>query len=299
MHEGLSVNGMAKEPITNDLVRERVVIVTDQDVIEGTICYPRGVRLSDALNAENAQLSKPHLPLVDATVTRIDLNKELLHSRFLLVARSKIVVLMPKSEILASCSSAPPEPEPAPLAKTPVRSVPLRRESDVPTLMQALNHPDEMHRRKAAEGLGRLGSRAKVAIPALLECLKDKDDLVRGQSAEALGSIGLDGRSDTITAMRALLKDMSEFVRRMAAGALGSFGSAAAEAVPELSEALRDREEFVRRAAADALGKIGARASQAAPALQAALSDNDVFVRHWAAVALNKIVGVKGPALKV
>lgn len=282
-----------------DLVRERVVIVTDQDVIEGTVCYPRGVRLSDALNAENAQLSRPHLPLVDATVTRIELGKELLHSRFLLVARHKIVVLLPKSEILAGYPAPKLNAEPEAPAKPGTKDARLRRESDVPALLQALKNPDEAHRRKAVEGLGRLGSRASGAIPALLECLKDPDELVRGQSAEALGSIGLDGRGETVTAMRTLMKDRSEFVRRMAAGALGSFGPAAAPAVPELSEALRDPEEFVRRAAADALGKIGSRATQASSALQAALADSDVFVRHWAAVALNKIVGGKLSTPKV
>src|SRR5258705_4836540 len=90
---------MSKGPPSVSLIRERVVIVTDQELIEGTICYAEGIRLSDALNSESAHLSKPHLPLVDASVIRIETGREILRSRFLLVARSKIVVLLPKSEI--------------------------------------------------------------------------------------------------------------------------------------------------------------------------------------------------------
>src|SRR5437867_11925128 len=97
-----------ESPDHGDRVRERIVIVTDQDVIEGTICYPRGVRLSDALNAESAKLSKPHLPLVDVTVTRIETGRELLRSRFLLVAHSKIVLLLPKSEICPDYATSEP-----------------------------------------------------------------------------------------------------------------------------------------------------------------------------------------------
>ena len=283
---------MSEGAENNDLVRERVVIVTDQELIEGTICYAEGIRLSDALNSESAHLSKPHLPLVDASVTRIETGREILRSRFLLVARSKIVVLLPKSEICTDDVSwvlGPPAAD-GHRAGGPRPDDLLRRETDVPTLIGALKNPDEAARRKAAEWLSRLGTRAKAAIPALLECLRDRDDLVRGQSAEALGNIGLDARA-VVAALQGLLRDRSEFVRRMAAAALGDFGPAARATVADLSEALKDKEEFVRRAAAGALGKIGAAAREATPALRTALGDTDVLVRHCAAVALNKILG--------
>jgi hypothetical protein len=271
---------MSQGPQNANLIRERVVILTDRELIEGTICYPEGVRLSDALNSASANLSKHHLPLVDATVTRVDTGQEVFSSRFLLVARSKIVVLLPKSEQIAPLVHRS-ENSKAADASSP-------GDADVPTLVEALSARDEAARRHAAEGLGRLGARARAALPALLERLKDCDDLVRGQSAEALGNIG-NNSAEVVVALRRLLKDRSEFVRRMAAGALGDLGAASSGAVNDLTAALGDEEEFVRRAAAAALGKIGPPAIQAVPSLQTALGDSDVFVRHWASVALNKI----------
>ena len=286
---------MSRFPLHASLIRERVLILTDRELIEGTICYAEGIRLSDALNSASAQLSKPHLPLVDATVTRVDTGQEVLRCRFLLVARSKIVVLLPKSELAAPNArrAADSEAGAEPAAEGPHSEAAAPWGTDVSTLVAAMSAPDEAERRHAAEGLGRLGTRAAAAIPALLECLKDRDDLVRGQCAEALGNIGHDG-SEVVAALRGLLKDRSEFVRRMAAGALGDLGATSGGTVGDLSDALTDEEEFVRRAAA-ALGKIGPPALEAAPALQAALADSDVFVRHWATVALNKILGPGAP----
>jgi hypothetical protein len=285
-------SGGSQPPNTyGDFLREPVVIVTDLDLIEGTICYPRGIRLSDALNAESAQLAKPHLPLVDASVTRIETGKELLRSRFLLVAREKIVVLLPRSEMSSTPTmpAADLEPDSNDFRKPrPQPRAPLRRETDVPALVRALKDTDHVTRRRAAVELAQLGSRGKSAVADLVKGLDDPDELVRGACAEAIGCIGAEARQ-VVPALRQLLKDNSEFVRRMAADALGNFGASAAAAVPDLSEALKDREEFVRRAAAGALGKVGAYSSQAAPALRAALADSDVLVRHWAAVALNKI----------
>jgi hypothetical protein len=269
-----------------NLIRERVVILTDQDLIEGTICYSEGIRLSDALNSETAHLARPHLPLVDATVCQRNTGQVILRSRFLLVARSKIVVVLPKSEFSGDALW--------PLESKEVKGDDrgegsTKREDDIPALIVALSNADESVRRHAAEGLARLGRRARAAVPTLLERLKDRDELVRGQCAEALGNVGVRSR-EVIAALRSLLKDRNEFVRRMAAGALGDCGPSAGVAVAELVETLKDEEEFVRRAAATALGQIGAPAGQAVTALQAALSDRDVIVRHSASVALNKIL---------
>jgi hypothetical protein len=276
----------------SNLIRERVVILTDQDLIEGTICYVEGIRLSDALNSETAHLARPHLPLVDATVSNRNTGEVVLRSRFLLVARNKIIVLLPKSEF---CNGDPPW---SPDRKEVNGSHnghgrgerAARRDDHLPALISQLADPDEVARRYAAEGLARLGPRAMSAVPALLERLKDCDELVRGQCAEALGNIGRRSR-EVITALRSLLKDRNEFVRRMAAGALGDCGAHASSAVADLIETLKAEEEFVRRSAATALGQIGALAGQAVPALHAALRDPDVIVRHSASVALNKIVG--------
>src|SRR5262245_58626834 len=83
------------------LKRERVWVFTDKDLIEGTLFQPQDIRLSDAVNAPSAQRDRPYMALTDATVTRIETGQEILSSRFLLVSRSQVVVMMPKSEVLS------------------------------------------------------------------------------------------------------------------------------------------------------------------------------------------------------
>jgi HEAT repeat protein len=277
------------------LIRERVVILTGRHLIVGTLCYPGGIRFSDALNAPSLVRERPHLALVDVTVSGLDTGKQILRSRFLLVSRHQIEVLMPRSELIRSGLSPRGSPADEEVPAGGAGDDPAGgwdTGSDVPTLVRALQNPDGVVRRMAAETLGRLGGDAKDAIPGLLAAFKDADDQVRGHVAEALGNIEPTTK-EVIAALRGGLKDDSEFVRRMAAGALGELGSASRPAVLDLSAALKDREEFVRRAAADALGKIGAQARPAAQALEAALNDSDVFVRHWAGMALKKIQGGK------
>lgn len=73
---------------------------------------------------------------------------------------------------------------------------------------------------------------------------------------------------------------------------LVSMSTAAAEAVPALSEALRDTDGSVRRSAAEALGKIG---PPAVPALSEALRDTtDEMMRSYAAGALKRIKLIEG-----
>ena len=81
------------------LTEESIVIVTDDDLIEGEIYYHKKVRLSDNLKSPSA-LENPYLALTNATVTDRATGQQVLHSRFLLVARSKVTALMPKSEVI-------------------------------------------------------------------------------------------------------------------------------------------------------------------------------------------------------
>jgi hypothetical protein len=272
-----------------NLKRERVVIQTEHDLIEGTFCYARGLRLSDALNAA-VNREKPYMSLVDATVTRLETGQVLFRSRFLLVSRTRIVVLLPKSEILrdgppsAADLRVPAAEENGPVGWGEVKGPAENTE----TLVAALQEADPAVRRRAAEALGRVGPPADAVVIALVERLGDSDELVRGSAAEALGGMGL-AAQPAVPALIEALQDREEFVRRLAAGALGNIGPAAREAVPGLTGALQDREEFVRRAAAEALGKIGPPASAARTALQQSLKDRDVLVRHWAAASLRLI----------
>jgi hypothetical protein len=76
------------------------VIFTDKEFIEGTFYHNKNMRLSDALNGP-AHRDNPYLPLADARVTNLETGEERLQSRFILVAHEKIVVMMPRTEILS------------------------------------------------------------------------------------------------------------------------------------------------------------------------------------------------------
>jgi hypothetical protein len=113
-----------------NLKTERIVILTEEVLIEGTLFHNLEVRLSDALNAPMFRDS-PYLSLSDAQVTRIGSSEAVLHSKFLLVSRNRILCITPKSEVLSSTipilpavpaaeKKTIPQPPPAP---TPTLSV--------------------------------------------------------------------------------------------------------------------------------------------------------------------------------
>ncbi len=82
-----------------NLTEESIVIVTNEDLIEGAMYYHHNVRLSDNLKSPTA-LDNPYLALTNATVTHRATGQQVVHSRFLLVARSKVTALMPKSDVI-------------------------------------------------------------------------------------------------------------------------------------------------------------------------------------------------------
>jgi hypothetical protein len=157
-------SGREETPVDRDfkqnLKTERIVILTEEALIEGTLLHHQELRLSDALNAPQFR-DHPYLSLTDAVVTRISSPETVLQSKFLLVSRSRILCITPKSEVLHSGipslptttapSVSPPSiggryrgggiPEPSPTA--PVkgeafherRATPRRRGSLLPVLI--------------------------------------------------------------------------------------------------------------------------------------------------------------------
>jgi hypothetical protein len=128
-----------------NLKTERVVILTEEALIEGTLFHHLEVRLSDALNAPMFRDS-PYLSLSDAQVTRIDSSEPILQSKFLLVSRNRILCITPKSEVLSipSLPAAPvaerktiPQPPPVPAAA----AVPSFQVPDTPSPQAAGNGP--------------------------------------------------------------------------------------------------------------------------------------------------------------
>jgi hypothetical protein len=84
-----------------NLTTERVVILTAEVLIEGTIFHHQEIRLSDSLNAPQFR-DNPYMTLADAVVTKIDTDHVVFRSNVLLVARSRILCITPKSEVLNS-----------------------------------------------------------------------------------------------------------------------------------------------------------------------------------------------------
>jgi hypothetical protein len=132
-----------------NLKTERIVILTEEALIEGTWLHHQELRLSDALNAPQFR-DHPYLSLTDAVVTRISSPETVLQSKFLLVSRSRILCITPKSEVLHSGLPSLPAttlserkgiPQPSPTA--PVkgeafherRATPRRRGSLLPVLI--------------------------------------------------------------------------------------------------------------------------------------------------------------------
>jgi hypothetical protein len=84
-----------------NLATERVLILTAEALIEGTIFHHREIRLSDAINAPQFR-DNPYLALRDAWVTKPETNQVVVRSKVLLVARSRILCVMPSSEVLTN-----------------------------------------------------------------------------------------------------------------------------------------------------------------------------------------------------
>src|SRR5262245_1723296 len=84
-----------------NLTTERVVILTAEVLIEGTIFHHQEIRLSDSLNAPQFR-DNPYMTLADAVVTKIDTDHVVFRSNVLMVARSRILCITPKSEVLTS-----------------------------------------------------------------------------------------------------------------------------------------------------------------------------------------------------
>ena len=113
-----------------NLTTERVVILTAEVLIEGTIFHHQEIRLSDSLNAPQFR-DNPYMTLSDAVVTKIDCDQVVFRSNVLMVARSRILCITPKSEVVAcglpSLNGLPsgcqgPEDAPALAAGSPLKA---------------------------------------------------------------------------------------------------------------------------------------------------------------------------------
>ena len=142
----------------------------------------------------------------------------------------------------------------------------------------------------AANVLGEL--RAGSALPSLLRALDDPDDEVRAKSATAIGRLA--DRSAVAPLLDHLLADPAPFVRARIAHALGQFDDA--DVTDRLIHALGDPAWWVRVRSVEALERIGPPAQQP---LLAALDSGDREIRGRAAITLERIGTAEALAARI
>ncbi len=86
--------------------KQRVVVLTENTAVEGTIYFPEGVRLSDALNSP-AGVNQRYLPLADVRVVSLVDGREILRSGFILMHHHFILGIVPASELHCCCAFGP------------------------------------------------------------------------------------------------------------------------------------------------------------------------------------------------
>jgi hypothetical protein len=79
---------------------DAVVLITADEIIEGILHYPAGIRFSDAFNASPLR-DLPFVVLTHATVRGRPTGAELFKSEVLLTARNTIRMVIPAQEITA------------------------------------------------------------------------------------------------------------------------------------------------------------------------------------------------------
>jgi len=161
--------------------------------------------------------------------------------------------------------------------------------ADLPSLLVALKAAEPARRLEAAEALMQLGDDAAPAAAALALVASDEDDEVREAAVGALEGLG--------TPPASLLGELVSVLHRPQAdtaywGAtlLGRLGSAAAAAVPDITQVLGPAAPLeVRQRAAWALGQIGPPAIAAKQALELAAQHRDARLARVAGEALQAI----------
>ena len=132
-------------------------------------------------------------------------------------------------------------------AKMPQASFKSYREIEIP--IRDFKDSSSSVRNSAVQSIVKVG---KPAVPSMINCLNNPDSIVRRKACDALGLIG---DPSAVEPLNKMLKDSDRHVRRRAANALISVGDESS--IQPLIEALKDTESKVRLRAAEALGNFG------------------------------------------
>jgi HEAT repeat protein/S1-C subfamily serine protease len=134
-------------------------------------------------------------------------------------------------------------------------------------LGKLLKDPQELPRRMALEALAKLGPDARPAAPALVEALRDSDASIREEAARVLGKVGPDVKSQAFHGLAMALSDSVKGVRVAAAEALSNLGPLEPADLPVVLKVLKTGDPEARVSAARALGNFTAQAKEVAPEL--------------------------------
>lgn len=166
-------------------------------------------------------------------------------------------------------------------------------EVHVPSLMDALDDPDERARRWALRLLGRLGARSKEAVPAIESRLTDREEEVAFEAAHALGQLGRIAQQ-AAPALRAACTDRRSRVRASAAVALFRVTGQTSEALPVLLKILEGGpDDRGLEYASEQIGDMGEAAQAAVPALVRLLADPTLSTAWYAMRSLWRIKGAR------
>ena len=125
----------------------------------------------------------------------------------------------------------------------------------LPSMIQAMQHPDAAVRYWGATGVGNIGPQATNAKRSMMDALKDKSPSVRIAAARALAKLGESKRA--LSVLEAELQSEHQWGRLAAAIVLDEMDAQAKPAIPALKRALKNQpNKYIVRVANRALNEL-------------------------------------------
>lgn len=149
----------------------------------------------------------------------------------------------------------------------------------VAELRHALDDIDPGVRSRAAQALGRIGSKARQALPLLRKRCADSVSSVRHRAVQSLGQI-TPHTEDSLRVLLDRLRNDDPSIRKEAALAIREFRPLGEQAVPGLIEQLAHPDPEVRGRVAQTLGTLACSPDKVIPALIAAMQDDGKYTPH-------------------
>ena len=166
-----------------------------------------------------------------------------------------------------------------------------------PTLIRALNGPEDGVRRAAGSALRLIGPDFSTLAPVLRKRLRSTNSETRLSGITAIQTIGPSVARGMLPEIIEALEDPDVRVRRTAVWSTSEMVRDTKELVPALARRLEDEDVTVRVSSADAIGQ-GCRSNAAAiPALIEAMKDPDRQVRWVAINAMENCGATAAPAV--